>query len=100
MTPKVKPKGSVTEYADKEAITVTILINLQFIFQFSIQTYLFLVASDGRVSHSEVKAFMKSQLTVITMYESITNSDNNTMSLTENHLMYARKSSAAKFNIM
>ena len=23
MTPKVKPKGSVTEYADKEAITVT-----------------------------------------------------------------------------
>ena len=29
MTPKVKPKGSVTEYADKEAITVTDVWNIQ-----------------------------------------------------------------------
>ena len=43
---------------------------------------------------------MKNHLTVATLYKSITTSDNNTITLTEDNLIHARKSSTAKFNIM
>ena len=60
----------------------------------------FLVSTDGKVKHNEVKALLKLQFTMTTVYKSITTSHNNVISLTEDHLIYARKNSTDKFNMM
>ena len=49
-------------------------------------------------TYSEVRTFMMEDHTVINDYMSITTSWNNTISLTGNHLIYARKNSTKKFN--
>ena len=52
------------------------------------------------VSYSEVRTFMKRQPTVTTMYKSITTSCNNTINLSRDHLIYARKSRTDEFTPM
>ena len=58
----------------------------------------YLVTSDGRISHTEVTTFLRKQPTVINKYLSITTTANRTISLTGNHLIYARNSLSHKFN--
>ena len=47
--------------------------------------------SSGEVTFSEVKAFLKKQPHVTTTYKSITTSTNQTITLSPNHMIYARK---------
>ena len=50
----------------------------------------------GTLKYSEVTAFMEKRQISMSMYKSIT-AWNKTISLTENHLIYARKKSMDKF---
>ena len=56
-----------------------------------------LVSSGGDLTFGKVKAFLKKFPTVTTTYKSITTTSKNTMRLTENHLLYTRKSCSDKF---
>ena len=44
----------------------------------------------GRHEHSEIRVFLEQLPTVTTMYKSITTSNNKTISLSKNHLIYTR----------
>ena len=46
---------------------------------------------DGSNTYSEIKAFLMKEHTAVTMYQQITTSTNQTISLTGNHLIYVRK---------
>ena len=59
--------------------------------------YAILVSLLGGLTYSEVRAFLKKRPTVTTMYMSITTASKKTIRLTENHLIYTRKSCADKF---
>ena len=61
---------------------------------------LFPVSSDGIFGYSEVMSFLKEQPTIMAVYQSITTSCNNTIDLSENHLIYGRTSSTDKFSPM
>ena len=56
-----------------------------------------IVTLSGRVKHSEVKMFLKRQPDVIRKYKSITTVMNSTLTLSENHLVFARKYYSDKF---
>ena len=58
------------------------------------------VSSEGRLQHSEVRTFLRKEESVIALYRSITTSGNNTISLSGNHLIHARKISNDKFTPM
>ena len=57
------------------------------------------VSSTGTVTYSEVTAFLKKQPNKMTQCKSIV-TVNGTLTLTGNHLVYARKSFADQFNPM
>ena len=59
-----------------------------------------LVASDGRITYSEVKGFLHKLPTVTNFYKSITTSRNETINLSGRHLIYSRKSVTEKFHPM
>ena len=50
--------------------------------------------------YSEVITFMKNKDSVMTMYKEITTSLNKTITLSPDHLLYARRSAATMFNPM
>ena len=56
-----------------------------------------LVSSGGDLTYGEVTVFLKKRPTVTTMYKPITTTSKNTIRLTENHLIYTRKSCTDKF---
>ena len=58
------------------------------------------VSSEGKIVYSQIRTFMEKQPTAATTYKSIKTSLNHTISLTGNHLLYARLSGAEKFNTM
>ena len=59
------------------------------------------VSAGGMVMHSAVRAFLKKQPNIIGKYKSImTSQDNNTLTLSENHLLYARTNCHDRFNPM
>ena len=58
------------------------------------------VSSTGNVIFSEVKTFLMRQTSVISMYKSLTTSRNDTIILSDTHLLYAIKSSDEKFHPM
>ena len=58
-----------------------------------------IVSSAGIVTYSEVTSFLKKQPNIMTEYKSITTL-NGTITLTGNHLVYARKVFADQFNPM
>ena len=58
------------------------------------------VAADGTVLYSEVRSFLKKQPDIISKFKSIKISGNKTLTLTRNHLVYARKVHNDKFNPM
>ena len=60
----------------------------------------YLVSSEGRVAYNEVRAFLHKQPTVTKEYKSITTSLNTTISLSGNHLIFARKVFTDKFQPM
>ena len=60
----------------------------------------FKVSSDGSVKYSDVRTFMRKDHNVITKYLSITTYCNKTLTLSPNHLVYARKVSSDEFNPM
>ena len=60
----------------------------------------YLVSSDGSLMHTNVRAFMKKEHNVTSTYKIITTLLNNTISLTGNHPLYAKKTSTDKFSVM
>ena len=58
------------------------------------------VLSDGTLAYSEIRTFVKKEPDVISMYKQITTSSNVTISLSADHLIYARKGSSEKFYSM
>ena len=62
--------------------------------------YFSTVSSDRKLTHNKVKAFLKKIPSMITKYKSISTSLNRTISLSGNHLIYARKNWTEKFNQM
>ena len=60
----------------------------------------YIVSSSGVLIYSEVKTFLKTQSDVIINYNSITTSLNETLIVTGNHLIYARRCFNDKFNPM
>ena len=59
----------------------------------------YLVSVSGNIKYSEVKAFQDKKPNMLTQYKSIT-VGNETLILTGNHLVYARKNIADQFNPM
>ena len=59
-----------------------------------------IVSSSGSVQYSEVKAFLKKIPDVIMKYMSITTDANKTITLSENHLIYAKKFTTEQFHPM
>ena len=60
---------------------------------------LLLIASqDAKVTYTEVRAFLKYSPDTINKFKSITTSQNKTITLTEYHLLYARKGYYGNFN--
>ena len=57
------------------------------------------VTSTGSVTYSEITAFIKKEPNLITHYKTITTA-NETLTLTGNHLIYARRSFGCQFNPM
>ena len=51
---------------------------------------LFLVSSEGRVTYSAVKAFLKQHPNGINLYRSMSTSLNTTIDLSEDHLIFGR----------
>ena len=62
--------------------------------------FLIPVSSGGSLIYSEVRTFLKKDPAVTNKYKSVTSVGNNTISLTGNHPLYARKSCTEKFSIM
>ena len=58
------------------------------------------VSSDGAVIHDEVTSFLNKQPDIISKYVLIKTFSNETLTLSESHRIYARKTSAEKFNSM
>ena len=58
--------------------------------------YFDIVLPTGTITYSEVRAFLKKQSGIITQYRSIV-TVNETLTLTGNHLIYARENSADQF---
>ena len=58
------------------------------------------VLENGDIIFSEVKAFLKKQPHVTGTYKSITTSTNQTITLSPNHLIYARKAGMEKYTPM
>ena len=58
-----------------------------------------IVSSTGELTFSEVTTFLKKQRDIVMLYKSIV-SVNETLSLTGNHLVYARKTFDHRFNPM
>ena len=58
------------------------------------------VTSEGFIEFSEVTAVLRNRSTVTVLYKSITTAAIKTISLTENHLIYAKKHSAGIFHAM
>ena len=52
---------------------------------------------NGEITFSEVKAFLKKKPHVTGTYKSITTSTNQTITLSPNHLIYARKVETKKY---
>ena len=77
--------------------TLSLLLHLKATFVF----FLFgrPVSSDGSVTSTEVRTFLKKQPARITKYMLLTTPMDN-VSLLQNHLIYARKSCANKFKPM
>ena len=57
-------------------------------------------AASVHIVMNEVKGFMKKQSTVTVMYKAIRTRGNNTIKLSEDHLIYARKTSADKYSLL
>ena len=57
-------------------------------------------SSGGSLEYSEVRIFLEQQTTITTMYKSITTSNNKTIHLSQNHLIYSRKIRTERFNPM
>ena len=53
--------------------------------------YIVVVSSEGILTFSAVRTFLKKRDTITTTYKSISTSMNTTISLTANHLIYTRK---------
>ena len=70
----------------------TIRFSRLFIFAFVIDT----VSSDGAIIYTEVKGFLENQPNMISQCKSIS-TVHESLTLTRNHLVYARKSSAHQF---
>ena len=80
-----------------------LLYNIQTLFYFIVDLcFVSLpVSPTGSVIYTEVRTFMKQQpTTTTTAYKSITTSLNKTISLSSNHLLYARKYGTDKFQKM
>ena len=60
----------------------------------------FMILHSAGVEYSEVITFMKNKGTVLTMYKEITTSLNKTISLSPDHLLYARRNATGIFNPM
>ena len=60
----------------------------------------YLVSSSGNLMFSEGRTFMKRQHALKTTYKSLKTHKNNTICMTEDHLIYARKDSNNSFNQM
>ena len=60
----------------------------------------FPVSSDGGLKYDEVRTFITKQHGITTYYKSITTSLNYSISLSEKHLIYSRKSGSGKFHTM
>ena len=58
--------------------------------------YFDIVSSNGIVTYSEVKAFLKKEQNVITQYKPIA-TKNKTLTLSADHLVYARKGLVDRF---
>ena len=56
-----------------------------------------LVSENGEITFSEVKAFIEKQPHVTAIYKSISTSSNQTITLSPNHLIYARKVETEKY---
>ena len=54
----------------------------------------------GKISYSEVRTFLTKDSSVINMFKSITTSMNRTITLTGNHLIYAKNGNANQFYLM
>ena len=54
--------------------------------------YMSPVSASGYVAYSQVRSFMKKKHMTTNMYKSFTSWNNNTFTLSGNHLIYARKS--------
>ena len=70
--------------------------------QYLISAYInsFPVASDGMVKYSTITTFLDKRPFEITNYVSIMTSGNQSISLTGDHPIYARKCATDKFNLM
>ena len=55
------------------------------------------VLQGGKISYSEVRAFLMKESSAINMHKSITTSMNSTITLTGNHLIYAKNRNADQF---
>ena len=61
---------------------------------------LYTVSSNGNVTYSKVMTFLQSDPNIVAKYMSITTSCNKSLTLSGNHLVYARKYSTNEFNTM
>ena len=59
-----------------------------------------IVTTGGRIIYSEVRTFMKKQADMILKFKSITTYPDKILTLTGNHLVYARKTYNDNFNPM
>ena len=55
------------------------------------------MASEGKITYSEVRTVMHKKPDVISMYKSITTDGNKTISLSENHFIYTRTNHNEEF---
>ena len=62
--------------------------------------YFVKASQNGGVAFSEVRTFLEKSPDMVTQYKSIITFWNQSLSLTRNHLIYARKSFTDKFNPM
>ena len=63
-----------------------------------IAIFLFYSVSQGRLKYSKVSRFLQKQHNVTAMYRIISILSNDTITLTDSHLIYTRKSINDKFN--
>ena len=59
-----------------------------------------IVSSTGRMAYSAVRIFLKKDSLTIVKYQSITTSCNESLTLSEDHLLYARKVGSEEFHPM